>query len=87
MEYGRISASSVVSLLLFSDGLYMPKPPGESDRDSAAEIASLVREMGLPRYMAWLTELEESDPDCIRYPRVKKSDDKTAIWIELEPSR
>ena len=50
VEYGRISASSVVSLLLFSDGLYMPKPPGESDRDSAAEIASLVREMGLPRY-------------------------------------
>ncbi|NBD24451.1 protein phosphatase 2C domain-containing protein [Paenibacillus glycinis] len=87
VEYGRISVSNVVSLLLFSDGLYMPKPPGESDRDSAVQIASLVREMGLPRYMAWLTELEETDPDCTRYPRVKKSDDKTAIWIELEPSR
>ncbi|MBP3964789.1 protein phosphatase 2C domain-containing protein [Paenibacillus lignilyticus] len=82
-EFGRISRTNVKSLLLFTDGLYIPKPPGEPDKDSAVEIASLVREMGLPRYIEWLTELEESDPDCTRFPRVKKSDDKTALWIDL----
>ncbi|WP_165822679.1 protein phosphatase 2C domain-containing protein [Paenibacillus montanisoli] len=82
-EFGRISRTNVKALLLFTDGLYMPKLPGEPDKDSAGEIAGLVREKGLPRYIEWLTELEESDPDCTRYPRVKKSDDKTALWIEL----
>ncbi|MBM7565113.1 protein phosphatase 2C domain-containing protein [Paenibacillus sacheonensis] len=85
VEYGRIAAANVVSLLLFSDGLYMPKPPGESDKDSAADIASLVREAGLDRYLAQLTDLENTDPECTIYPRMKKSDDKTAIWIQLAP--
>ncbi|QHT63040.1 protein phosphatase 2C domain-containing protein [Paenibacillus lycopersici] len=83
LEYGRISSSNVVALLLFSDGLYIPKPPGESDKDSAVEIASQVRGLGLDRYLEWLTELENTDPACTRYPRMKKSDDKTAVWIEL----
>ncbi|REE68691.1 protein phosphatase 2C-like protein [Paenibacillus taihuensis] len=82
-EYGRISRTNLQALLLFSDGLYIPKPPGEPDKDSAGEIASLVREMGLPRYIEWLTALEESDPDCTQFPRMKKSDDKTALWIDL----
>lgn len=82
-ESGRISRTNVEALLLFSDGLYIPMPPGESDKDSATRIASLVREMGLPRYFEWLTALEESDPDCMQFPRMKKSDDKTALWIDL----
>ncbi|QHW32995.1 protein phosphatase 2C domain-containing protein [Paenibacillus rhizovicinus] len=83
LEFGRISSSNAAALLLFSDGLYIPKPPGVSDKDSAAEIAALVRDMGLDRYLEWLTDLENTDPDCTLYPRMKKSDDKTAIWIEL----
>ncbi|WP_177182745.1 protein phosphatase 2C domain-containing protein [Paenibacillus sp. OV219] len=82
-EFGRFSRTNVQALLLFSDGLYIPKPLGESDKESAIGIASLVREMGLPRYIEWLTALEESDPDCTQFPRMKKSDDKTAIWINL----
>ncbi|WP_308636325.1 protein phosphatase 2C domain-containing protein [Paenibacillus silvisoli] len=82
-EFGRIGRTNVKALLLFTDGLYIPKLPGESDKESAGEIASLVRQMGLPRYIEWLTELEESDPNCTKYPRGKKSDDKTALWIGL----
>ncbi|AZN43420.1 protein phosphatase 2C domain-containing protein [Paenibacillus albus] len=82
-EFGRISRTNVQALLLFSDGLYIPKPPGESDKDSAIQIATLVQEMGLARYLEWLTALEESDPDCTQFPRLKKSDDKTAIWIDF----
>lgn len=83
MESGRISLSGVSSLLLFSDGLYIPKPAGESDKDGATEIAMRVKEIGLRQYFEWLSELEASDPECTRYPRMKKSDDKTAIWIDL----
>lgn len=83
-EYGRISRTNIRALLLFSDGLYVPKPIDKSDRDGAIEVAALVQEKGLQPYIEWLTDLEESDPDCIQFPRMKTSDDKSAIWIELE---
>ncbi|MBW7456980.1 protein phosphatase 2C domain-containing protein [Paenibacillus sepulcri] len=82
-EFGRISRTNIESLLLLSDGLYIPKQAGESDREGALEIAVKVREMGLQSYIDWLLALEESDPDCVIYPRVKKSDDKTAIVISF----
>lgn len=83
-EYGRISRTNVRALLLFSDGLYVPKPAGISDKEGAIDVAALVQEKGLLPFIEWLTALEESDPDCIQYPRMKTSDDKTAIWIELQ---
>ncbi len=85
VEFGRINRLNLGSLLLFTDGLYLPVLPGESDRDGAGEVAAKVRDMGLERYMDWLIGTEESDPDCIRFPRVKKSDDKSAIRIRLHP--
>lgn len=88
IEFGRISRMNVKSLLLISDGLYLPKEAkAKSPKvDGAAEVAEHVREMGLEGYVKWLIGLEESDPDCLRYPRVKKSDDKTAIYLEFETS-
>ncbi|MFC5652973.1 protein phosphatase 2C domain-containing protein [Paenibacillus solisilvae] len=83
-EYGRISRTNVRALLLFSDGLYVPKPAGISDKDGAVEVASLVQEKGVLPFIQWLTELEESDPDGLQFPRMKRSDDKSAIWIELK---
>ncbi|MFD2614889.1 protein phosphatase 2C domain-containing protein [Paenibacillus gansuensis] len=82
LEYGRINRINLKALLLMTDGLYVPKRAGETLFD-AAEAAALIDRMGLESYAEWLIEMEESDPDCLVYPRVKKSDDKTAIWIEL----
>ncbi|BBH24507.1 hypothetical protein Back11_58520 [Paenibacillus baekrokdamisoli] len=82
-EYGRISRTNVQALLLFSDGLYIPKPAGVSDKDGASEVAALVQEKGLSSYIEWLAALEMSDPDCRQFPRMKTSDDKSAIWIDL----
>ncbi|GGD81326.1 protein phosphatase 2C domain-containing protein [Paenibacillus nasutitermitis] len=82
-EYGRISRTGVVSLLLLSDGLYIPTRAGESDREGALAVAVRVKEMGLQPYIEWLIALEESDPDCTAFPRVKKSDDKSAIYIDF----
>jgi serine/threonine protein phosphatase PrpC len=82
-EYGRISRVGIKALLLVSDGLYIPKASGAPKIDGAAELALFVRDMGLQQYIDWLIGLEESDPECIQYPRVKKSDDKTALYIDL----
>lgn len=48
---------------------------------------ALFRQMktsGLTDYAQWLVNLENSDPECIEYPRFKISDDKSAVWIELD---
>jgi serine/threonine protein phosphatase PrpC len=82
-EYGRISSVGIKALLLVSDGLYAPKAANSLRTDGAVELALRVRDMGLQQYMDWLIELEESDPECVQYPRVKMSDDKTALYIEL----
>jgi serine/threonine protein phosphatase PrpC len=82
-EYGRISIVGIKALLLVSDGLYAPKTADSPRTDGAVELALRVRDMGLKQYVNWLIDLEESDPQCMQFPRVKKSDDKTALYIEL----
>jgi serine/threonine protein phosphatase PrpC len=82
-EYGRISRVGVKDLLLVSDGLYKPRAVADSRTDGAVELAARIRDMGLQTYIDWLIDLEENDPECVKFPRVKKSDDKTAIYIEL----
>ncbi|GIQ71064.1 hypothetical protein DUZ99_03320 [Xylanibacillus composti] len=82
-EFGRLSRTNVESLLLISDGLYIPKPLDASPADGALEVAESVRDKGLERYLEWLIALEESDPDCLRMPRFKKSDDKTAVLVQF----
>ena len=42
----------------------------------------LVRK-GLKGYIDDLVALEETDPECIQYPRFKKSDDKTAMMLSF----
>lgn len=82
LEHGVINRINLKALLLMSDGLYIPKPAGKPLFD-AVEVTEKVMEMGLTSFVDWVIRLEESDRDCIRYPRAKTSDDKTAIWIEF----
>jgi serine/threonine protein phosphatase PrpC len=83
MEFGRINRINLKALLLMSDGLYMPKAHSQPSSD-AEEVTRSIISMGLENYSNQLMEVEESDPDCRQYPRVKKSDDKTAVWIEFQ---
>jgi serine/threonine protein phosphatase PrpC len=82
LEYGRINRINLKALLLMTDGLYVPKRAFETPFDPV-EATSLVMKMGLREYVDWVIQTEENDPDCLEYPRVKKSDDKSAVWIEL----
>ncbi|WP_144340795.1 hypothetical protein [Paenibacillus darwinianus] len=82
LEHGCINRINLKALLLMTDGLYAPKRAEEPMFDPV-EVTARVAQMGLECYVEWLVETEEGDPDCRLYPRVKKSDDKTAIWIQL----
>lgn len=82
MEYGRISRAQLTSLFLFSDGLIDPQREHSLEED-LRQIVLRVKSMGLENYIQWLIQVEESDPACLKFPRVKKSDDKTAIYLEF----
>lgn len=80
LEAGRINATNVKQLILLTDGLFMP---------SAKESVSFpwdvraIAEKGLEAYADVLLDMENSDPECLRFPRFKKSDDKTGIVIHF----
>ncbi|GIO32663.1 MULTISPECIES: protein phosphatase 2C domain-containing protein [Paenibacillus] len=86
LEYGKINRIGLAGLLLATDGLFYPQPwPVQEDETGSPEERLLRRVVaeGLEGYAKWLLDLEQDDPECIRYPRFKRSDDKTGIWIRF----
>ncbi|MBJ6364324.1 protein phosphatase 2C domain-containing protein [Paenibacillus sp. GCM10012307] len=82
LEYGSISRNRLTGLILLTDGMF----PLSEKYDSPVDFAELAREIqtrGLDQYTKELLSLEQSDANCTRYPRIKTSDDKTAIWIRF----
>ncbi|OMF21763.1 hypothetical protein BK133_27740 [Paenibacillus sp. FSL H8-0548] len=82
LEYGSISRNRLTGLILLTDGMF----PLSEKYDSHVDYTALAREIqtkGLERYSKELLTLEKSDADCMLYPRIKTSDDKTAIWIKF----
>ncbi|WP_165921231.1 protein phosphatase 2C domain-containing protein [Paenibacillus albiflavus] len=87
IEYGRINRMQMTDLLIVSDGLFLPRSldANEPPRDSGIEgLMRHVQKQNLHNYTDWLLNLEETDPECLKYPRFKKSDDKTGIYIRFE---
>ncbi len=82
-EYGKINKVGLTHLVLLTDGLFLPAesiPEGESYWEYTA---CSILEKGIGEYAADLIDLEESDPECITYPRFKKSDDKAGIVLSF----
>lgn len=50
--------------------------------DASRELASLD-ERRARRLLARLRELESADPDLVRFPRLKRSDDASLFWLGL----
>lgn len=53
-------------------------------RDTIAEAIDDFRVLGLQACLASIRRIEEADPHCRRYPRIRKSDDATAVRLELQ---
>ncbi|MFS0558030.1 protein phosphatase 2C domain-containing protein [Brevibacillus sp. 179-C9.3 HS] len=82
MEYGRINRVDMKALVLVTDGLFMPRALGGAQPKWEETVLPIVHK-GLQRYTDELVALENSDPECIRYVRFKKSDDKTGMILTL----
>lgn len=83
LEYGTINRIRLRSLLLVTDGLFLPKEAEAEPADDFASLVAMVEKQTLASYTDWLTRLEQDDKECRKYPRFKISDDKTGIWIQF----
>jgi serine/threonine protein phosphatase PrpC len=80
IRHGRESLDDVQAVLLFSDGLFLPKEdPHQLDNWSL--FVDLYLAGGLPAIHEKVRSLESLDPGCRLYPRFKTHDDIAAIAI------
>lgn len=82
-EYGRINKIELKHLIILSDGMFLPIeliPVGIEYWDY---VIDCILKKGIEKYSRDLIEMEEEDPECVMYPRLKKSDDKTGIIISF----
>ena len=78
---GQIRAPSGSLFLLASDGfLALGTDYGRYD---AAGLAAAARERGLADLLEELRAVERDDPEGVRYPRFKTSDDATAVILRV----
>ncbi|MFH0784973.1 MAG: protein phosphatase 2C domain-containing protein [Pseudomonadota bacterium] len=83
LRHGYHDLVGVSDILLFTDGLFLPKEnPLESDDWSC--LVKLYRSGGLSSVRNHVRLLQQEDPTCRQYPRFKQHDDIAAVAIRLE---
>jgi len=82
LRSGTESLKDVNHVVLFTDGLILPKenPQANDDLDT---FVKLFLEGGLEKIKEFVREKENNDPECWKYPRYKQHDDIAAIAISL----
>lgn len=81
---GRVALDGVASILLFTDGLFLPKenPAEESDW---SRFVACYQQGGLQEIRDHVRAMQQDDPLCRVYPRFKLHDDIAAVAIKLKP--
>ncbi|WP_031479203.1 protein phosphatase 2C domain-containing protein [Maridesulfovibrio frigidus] len=82
LSYGKKQIKNISNILIFTDGLFLPKSDPESGEDFHL-LAELFLEGGLSRVRDYIRQIEETDIACRIYPRFKTHDDIAAISITL----
>lgn len=67
--------------LLMTDGFYALVENYAVYND--AELITAAKEIGLSALYAELRDIEDSDSNALKYPRMKKSDDATAVLVRF----
>lgn len=82
LQIGSAPLKNIRHLLIFTDGLF---PPGENPaaQPDFCWLAKHYQQGGLVRVKQKIRQLEQTDPDCRRYPRFKKHDDIAAVAISF----
>lgn len=80
IKTGQEKLENVSHILLFTDGLMIPKedPVG---RDDWELFVDLFLQGGLENIKNFVRNLQKDDPKCWKYPRYKQHDDITAISL------
>ncbi|HUL06550.1 MAG TPA: protein phosphatase 2C domain-containing protein [Candidatus Acidoferrum sp.] len=78
-ETARRPAPDATHLLLATDGFY--RLVDTYHMLTAGELVQAALERGLAPLRAELRRLEESDPECVAFPRLKARDDATAMLV------
>lgn len=82
LNSGVKSLHRVKHILLFTDGLFIPKSEPE-EREDFDLLTRLFLEGGLERIRNAIREMESGDEACRKYPRFKIHDDIAAFAITL----
>jgi len=82
VQTGSLSRENIKHILIFSDGMLIPKEKSDDPEDFKT-IVKLFKEGGLQKVKSYVRNLENSDPQCLKYVRFKRHDDLTAIAITL----
>jgi hypothetical protein len=78
----RVPASAVRRVLLASDGYYRLVDMYGALRD--VELLQRIEDEGAERLLKELRAIEAADPNAVKYPRLKPSDDATAVLLRVE---
>jgi len=81
-KYGKVKRDDIKSLILFTDGMLIPKTDPEEEENWNL-FAKIYQEKGLVGVLEHVRSTEDSDPKCRKYPRFKIHDDIAAISIDL----
>ncbi|HWQ60006.1 MAG TPA: protein phosphatase 2C domain-containing protein [Candidatus Fimivivens sp.] len=82
LEHGTESLENVRHILLFTDGLVMPKEDPASD-DDLHRFVDMFEKDTLEGLRDHVRTLEDADPKCWKYPRFKQHDDIAAVAISF----
>lgn len=82
LRSGAEPLEGIRHLLMFTDGLFLPsEDPGQPD--DIDRFVAIFNESGLSGLRDHVRTLQETDPECRRFPRFKAHDDIAAISLSL----
>jgi hypothetical protein len=82
VRIGRESLEGIRHILIFSDGMIIPKK-NPQDKDDLDTLVKLFLRGGMVEVKDYVRKLENDDPNCWEYPRLKQHDDLTAIAVSF----
>lgn len=82
LDYGSVSLHQVKQILLLTDGLQLPANQ-TSAQETWLRTAEFGFTYGLEKLKNEVEQRESTDKACFRYPRLKVSDDKTGVLLNL----
>lgn len=82
LDQGMQSLDGVTDVLLFTDGLSIPKETPEKHKDYAPLVQAYLSS-GLNGLKDMIRQKEKNDPLCLAFPRFKCHDDIAAIAVKI----